>query len=130
LQVGALCRLDLIKGHYIYTGRHKKSLVYRIRRHLQPDKTLYWHIDYFTSHPDFEIQNVIVYPEIDTECQINQDFHSFFDSDMEYPGLGSGDCINNCTSHMQYLKDLSAELLSRWIEKYSTINPIWLQLNK
>ena len=130
LQVGSLGRLDLAKGHYIYTGRHKKALNARIRRHLQAEKTVYWHIDYFTTHAAIEIVKVIVYPEIDSECQINQDFHRFFNSNMVYPGLGSGDCIHSCISHVQYLTDLSGKLLSRWIEKNFSVNPILLELTK
>ena len=114
----------------MYTGRHKKYLASRIRRHLQPEKTVYWHIDYFTSHPGFEIEKIIIYPDIESECQINQDFHSFFNSNMVYLGLGSGDCIHSCNSHMQYLADLSGQLLSRWIETHSLINPILIELTE
>jgi len=126
LQVGSLCRLDLRKGHYIYTGRHKKSLGSRISRHCQSEKTVYWHIDYFTTHPAFCIENIIVYPEIDTECLINKDFQRFFNSKIVHPGLGSGDCINGCKSHLQYIENLSGEFLSTWIETYASINPIIL----
>ncbi|MCK5454718.1 MAG: GIY-YIG nuclease family protein [Calditrichia bacterium] len=130
LQVGSLCRLDLAKGHYIYTGRHKKSLASRIRRHLQPDKTVYWHIDYFTTHPAFSMENIIIYPEIETECLINQGFHRFFDSIYLFPGLGSGDCLNGCRSHMQYMKNLSGKLLSEWIELHSALNPVILSMSE
>jgi Uri superfamily endonuclease len=129
LQVGSLCKLSLEKGHYIYTGRHKKYLTSRIKRHLQPEKTVYWHIDYFTTHPAFSIEHIIIYPEIETECLLNQDFHMHFNSLYVYPGLGSGDCVNGCHCHMQFLKKISGDLFSKWIELHSALNPIILMQN-
>ena len=53
-RVGALGRLHLSTGYYMYTGRHRKSLKKRLLRHLSNHKKNYWHIDYITSDPAYQ----------------------------------------------------------------------------
>ena len=129
LQVGSLCRLDLKAGFYIYTGRHKKYLAARINRHLQKKKTLYWHIDYFTNHPAISMDQIIIFPQVDAECMINKDFQRFFNSHDLYPGLGSGDCVESCKSHMQFMPTMTEKLIHRWIKLHSDKNPVILTRN-
>ena len=124
LEVGSLCRLNLSKGYYLYTGRHRKSLWRRIERHLQKDKRVYWHIDYFTTHPAIQMDHIIIFPETDAECKINQEVQHFLNARLLYPGLGSGDCNNKCGAHMQYVEDLLEEDINKWLLAQSEFKPV------
>jgi len=130
LEVGALCKLNLSKGYYLYTGRHRKALWRRIERHLQKDKRVYWHIDYFTTHPAFQLKHLIIYPETDAECKINQEFQHFFNARLLYPGLGSGDCKNKCGAHMQFMQNLPGKAINQWLLTQSGFKPLIFSANQ
>lgn len=69
LEVGRLGVVDLAPGRYVYFGSAWGSggLRARIRRHVRPDKSPHWHIDYLTR----QVQPVFVHwqPEVpDFKC--------------------------------------------------------------
>jgi Uri superfamily endonuclease len=91
---------------------------------------VYWHIDYFTTHSAFKIERVIIYPQIETECLLNKGIQEYFHSQYLFPGLGSSDCVSGCQSHMQYINSESKNLVSRWIDLHSDLNPVILEVEK
>lgn len=129
LEIGALCRLTLNPGIYLYTGRHRKSLLARISRHLKKEKSVYWHIDYFTVHPAIKAENVIIFPETDAECKINLDFHHLFNTRFLYRGLGSGDCKNKCVAHIQFIQNLSDKDINIWLATQAVFKPVFFSVN-
>lgn len=58
LRIGKLGNLKFKKGKYIYVGSARRNLLTRIRRHINKNKKLFWHIDYLTTHPAVSISKI------------------------------------------------------------------------
>lgn len=54
LTIGRLGSFEFPTGLYLYFGSALNGLEGRIRRHLQRDKKLHWHVDYLASVADME----------------------------------------------------------------------------
>jgi Uri superfamily endonuclease len=46
LHVGCLGLQRFSHGYYVYTGRARRGLASRLKRHLRMEKTNHWHIDW------------------------------------------------------------------------------------
>ena len=96
IMVGKRGVIDFKKACYVYVGSAFRGLDQRIRRHLQYEKKMHWHIDYFRPH----ISVIdIVYKEntIKEECTIAQAYERHFEN---IPGFGCSGC--SCESHLFY----------------------------
>jgi Uri superfamily endonuclease len=103
IKIGSSINADFPKGYYVYTGSHQRYLLQRVKRHLRQNKKLHWHIDYLTTHPDFEIQEVILLPGRSDECSINRENVRSPGARFFGAGFGTGDCREGCPSHLVYL---------------------------
>jgi Uri superfamily endonuclease len=104
-RVGRLGRILFPAGYYVYTGRAKKGIGQRVRRHFKKKKPCHWHIDYLTSREDVRVMEAIVYSDnADEECAINQRLSRLPGSRVFAPGFGSSDCVAGCGSHLLYFK--------------------------
>ncbi len=105
LRVGHLGRILFPAGYYVYTGRVKKGIGHRVRRHFEKKKPCRWHIDYLTSREDVRVIEAIVHSDdAEEECVINQRLSRLPGSRVFAPGFGSSDCVAGCGSHLVYFK--------------------------
>ena len=58
VRIGALGHLTFPVGIYVYTGRAKRALRARVKRHLVAQKKPFWHIDYLLNHPMANIAEI------------------------------------------------------------------------
>lgn len=86
------------KGWYVYIGSAMNSLIPRIKRHLNDDKKMHWHIDYLLQSNNAIIKDVlfcIVDEKI--ECELAKEIAPYGE---EIANFGCSDC--NCNSHLIY----------------------------
>lgn len=103
--IGRLGRILFPAGYYVYTGRAKKGIDHRIRRHFNKKKQCRWHIDYLTSREDVRVIEAIVHRDAaEEECSVNQRLSRLPGSRVFAPGFGSSDCVAGCGSHLVYFK--------------------------
>lgn len=101
LNVGALGRVKIERGYYVYVGSAFNSLEARIKRHLSGDKRIHWHVDYLLAHEDAMIEDVIFTADKRRlECLISKGL----ENQGSIWGFGCSDC--KCRSHLHYYKDL------------------------
>jgi Uri superfamily endonuclease len=93
--IGRLGRFDFPAGRYVYTGSAKRALDARIARHLRPDKTLRWHIDYLLAAPGVRVVGVVRSRR--GECAENRAVRG----QIPAPGFGASDCRAGCGSHLK-----------------------------
>ncbi|MFQ3621220.1 MAG: DNA/RNA nuclease SfsA [Spirochaetales bacterium] len=98
LEIGALGRLQLKTGWYVYAGSAQRGLSHRIARHLRKErKQFHWHIDYLSAVADKRIAYPIAsYRNL--ECSLAQDLKSL--GGVPIQGFGSSDC--GCYSHLYF----------------------------
>ncbi|NHK29998.1 MAG: GIY-YIG nuclease family protein [Asgard group archaeon] len=114
--VGSLGELFLEKGFYLYVGSAfgPGGLKKRIQRHLNPNKKIFWHIDYLSKNKQFILINIIeIFSSIKEECLIvNFLLENIFSKDeiKSIKNFGSSDC--KCKSHLLYYtgKDIKVAL--------------------
>lgn len=105
--IGKLGNLPFPAGFYAYVGSALNGLNARISRHLRPEKSLHWHIDYFLQYA--RIINV-VYKELPkkrniTKLSLREEciIATSLESSPKYiKGFGCNDC--RCHSHLFYSK--------------------------
>jgi len=100
VQVGALGRLDLPAGHYLYCGSAQAGLLPRLARHMRPDKKVHWHIDSLTS--EGQVIGALTFEGgKETECRLAR-FLSYVPFVLPAAtGFGSSDC--HCHTHLFYV---------------------------
>jgi Uri superfamily endonuclease len=102
LRVGALGRISLPPGNYVYIGSARRSLTSRIARHhrLADSKTgkKHWHIDYVLTHPEVELLRATKYAG-SLECDIARQFASEAGASAPIPRFGATDCRSGCKAH-------------------------------
>lgn len=97
IKIGKLGKTHFDKGIYFYVGSAFQSIEKRVRRYLNPLKTLHWHIDYFLSHGKPIAVFYILTSESDAECRIAKALSERLKS---VPDFGCSDC--RCRSHLFY----------------------------
>lgn len=101
--IGRLGRVNVGKGHYLYTGsalgQGGVSLEGRLGRHLRASKKRQWHIDYLTASRNCAVRVVIfVKSNKYLECSVNQAIMSRLSVKPLLPRAGSSDC--HCEAHI------------------------------
>ncbi|MFQ5540513.1 MAG: DUF123 domain-containing protein [Candidatus Binatia bacterium] len=99
LRVGSLGPQSFPHGYYVYTGRARRGLASRLKRHLRMEKTNHWHIDWLTKVAQMEEIWVDFRPEI-SECESHRLILSVPDANRPFRGFGSSDC--RCHSHLAH----------------------------
>ncbi len=97
--VGHLGTFTLPAGYYLYIGSGRGGLFQRLRRHLQAEKKLRWHIDYLRQQADV-IEVWYLISEQALECIWAQAALALPQARIPIPGFGSSDC--RCRSHLVY----------------------------
>ncbi|MDR0912275.1 MAG: GIY-YIG nuclease family protein [Methanobrevibacter sp.] len=99
LKIGSLKHIFFKKGYYVYIGSAMNSLIARLKRHLSKDKKKHWHVDYFLSSKNVEIEEIFYYVgEKRLECEIAKLING-----KEINSFGCSDC--NCNSHLKYFNN-------------------------
>ncbi len=103
VSVGALGQICFKVGTYVYVGSAQANLEQRVRRHLQAEKRLFWHIDYLLSSPSVKVENALwIQGEKAAECAVAQDLG---ERGEPVVGFGSSDC--RCPSHIFRVSDVA-----------------------
>ncbi len=99
INVGALGPIKFRKGIYVYVGRARRLLLWRVIRHMKKGKKKRWHIDYLLEKA--RVLFVFLYDVSETsECEKAASIKEKFGGEF-IPGFGSSDC--RCESHLVYL---------------------------
>jgi len=114
LMVGKKGAFRFTPGYYVYTGSHQRALEKRLLRHLARHKKLHWHIDYLTTHPAFRLESILIYPECEQECRINQETAKFTGATFPLIGFGNGDCSAGCVAHLWFHREPILARLTEW----------------
>ena len=108
------------KGYYYYSGSAQKNLSHRLARHIKKEKTIHWHIDHLTSHPDLLIKNIFIAESAgkSLECEFIDLLTGKFGLKVAVKNFGNGDC-KICVSHLLF----SSKRLdhSHFISRYQSI---------
>jgi len=108
MRIGALGRVRLLKGIYLYTGSARgsgvSSIEGRVSRHLRKTKRNFWHIDYLLEH-ELSRTIAIVYSETERriECKVNESIGSELEASSPAAHFGSSDCA--CQTHLLQVAD-------------------------
>jgi Uri superfamily endonuclease len=102
LKPGALKRVSLPAGEYIYVGSARGGIGRRIARYLRMADTkkgnLHWHIDYLLVRPDARIAGFQPLAG-KNECAVSKRIASRKGVSVPAPGFGSSDCRSGCKAH-------------------------------
>jgi sugar fermentation stimulation protein A len=99
LHVGSLGLRTFPPGFFVYTGRARRGLASRLRRHLGRQKTNHWHIDWLTKIARVEEIWVDLGPG-QAECENHRQVFELPGAKTLVPRFGSSDC--HCPSHLVY----------------------------
>ena len=110
VRIGALGNRSFPRGIYVYTGRAKRALQARIKRHRIPQKKPFWHIDYLLNHPMVNLTEIrIISNDPANECAQNRRLEKLPDS-RPIPRFGSSDCTSTCQGHLVRVGSVSTYL--------------------
>lgn len=113
VKVGSVGVINFPVGHYCYVGRSKRHLHKRLERHLSPNKTKRWHIDYLTTHPNFAVTYVALCRPHMAEAEAEVDVAVALAQSFEViKGLGSSD--TGAKGHLFYsAKGFDMEIIKK-----------------
>ena len=101
IKVGSLGELVFKTGIYAYVGSAQTNLDQRIKRHLQKEKKLFWHIDYLLNSDKIKIKKVLLKEGMKKEeCNLANLINMKGKAMLKF---GSSDC--NCKSHLFFIRD-------------------------
>jgi len=106
IEPGALGRLDLPAGHYVYVGSAMGGLKARVRRHLRRagrvGGTRHWHVDSLLERVGRRAVRALPIPSRRRlECALARDVARRTDGAV--PGFGCTDC--RCPSHLLHFRE-------------------------
>ena len=103
LKVGALGRIQLTAGRYVYVGSAKRNLIARIERHKRLAKrkegSIHWHIDYLLVRREATLVRVQTFPA-EEECVLSQRMARRKGMIVPIPRFGASDCKASCEAHL------------------------------
>lgn len=101
IKIGRLGTFHFSTGFYVYLGSAQNSMKHRIKRHLQKEKKLRWHIDYLLQYA--EVTDIYQYAGIKAaECILSHKIGSLKNAVTPVKGFGSSDC--SCVSHLYFFR--------------------------
>lgn len=95
-QVGALGKVLLAPGYYIYVGSARRGLAARLARHARPWKKRRWHIDYLLDGRTLTLKEIWLSSTLN-ECDLAARIAALAASSLPRPGFGASDC--RCPAH-------------------------------
>ncbi len=113
IKVGSLNEILFKKGIYLNVGSAfgLGGLKGRIQRHFNPQKKIFWHIDYLSINKSFKLVSIIeIHSSIKRECfTVNLLLNEKFPiSKIDYiENFGSSDC--QCKSHLLFFREISIQ---------------------
>ncbi len=116
LEVGALGRVRLKPGRYVYAGSAwgPGGIRARVKRHLRVEKRLHWHIDHLTSLAP--VTALVVRPG-GRECTLLDALRKARPEASPIPGFGSSDC-SRCPAHLFHIPPpIAPRLLADTMER-------------
>lgn len=102
VRVGALGRVCLRRGIYLYVGSAQRNLSARLNRHGRKDKILRWHVDYLSTRAQMLGALTMAGPR-EQECEVAKELGKMFE--LAVPGFGASDC--RCRGHLFYTPKLA-----------------------
>jgi Uri superfamily endonuclease len=120
IKIGSLGELLFENGFYMYIGSAfgPGGLTKRIQRHLNPNKKIFWHIDYLSRNKQFKLINIIEIPfSIKEECLIVNFLleNIFLKNEIKsVKNFGSSDC--KCKSHLLFYSGKDIEVAIKHIQ--------------
>jgi Uri superfamily endonuclease len=112
LKPGALKRVSLPAGEYIYVGSARKGIAGRIAHHLRLAETkkgkLHWHLDYLLVHPQSQITGFQALAG-KNECLVSKRLASGKGISAPVPGFGSSDCLSGCKAHLYHVANIDPD---------------------
>lgn len=113
-RVAALGLLELEAGYYLYVGSGGANVLKRIERHLRPQKTRRWQVDWLTTgRRRLRPAEVCILPGLE-ECTVARMLGRWL---QPVQRLGASDCA--CSTHLFYSKD--AALVHRVLGKLTAL---------
>jgi Uri superfamily endonuclease len=107
-------------GRYLYAGSAfgPGGLKARIARHLDPQRKVFWHVDYLK--PFWHIDEIwILGGGVSRECALIDAFSQIPGIEFPLAGFGASDCRNNCQAHLVHLpEELSLQAIFNHIQSY------------
>jgi Uri superfamily endonuclease len=106
LEVGALGKISLPAGWYVYVGSAHRGIEARVARHRrlaeQKCGKLHWHIDYLLMSKHVRWIKEEAY-EAGHECELSQQIAARRGVSTPIPGFGASDCRSGCKAHLYLL---------------------------
>ena len=110
IAVGRLGLFTFPPGYYLYVGSAQSGLYPRVKRHLNVEKKLRWHIDYLLNFA--QVTEVWYATGVESqECFWCRIAHEMPQGEILAKGFGSSDC--RCASHLIYFPRLPSFVLFR-----------------
>ncbi len=101
IRVGALGRIELDAGSWIYVGSARRGLRARVTRHFARNKPVRWHIDYLTTRRGVRVVGAaLVFGHELRECDLNRDVARQLGGQSPVPRFGASDCRSSCPAHL------------------------------
>ena len=102
IMIGALGKIHVREGKYVYVGSALKSLEKRLERHFRREKKKHWHIDYLLKSGSAKIERALVNSSgTRLECDTAQKIAL---SGTPVRGFGCSDC--RCESHLYRIEKM------------------------
>ncbi len=100
IRIGALGTFRFPRGYYIYIGSAMNGLAARIVRHMDDDKKMFWHIDYFLTYAF--VKELWIHRGTERlECLWARAALALPKARVIAPRFGASDC--RCATHLVYL---------------------------
>lgn len=105
--VGALGKVNLPAGHYLYVGHARRGMAARVARHqrLAQEKVgkVHWHIDYLLMQPQIKRARIETFPG-QGECALSREIAQREGIGVPVPRFGATDCTQGCAAHLYQMK--------------------------
>lgn len=125
IDIGALGRVQLRPGFYVYAGSGRKNLTARINRHLRRRKVLHWHVDYLREVSE-SVLNLPIRTADDIECDLAASMKEIANDIIS--NFGCSDC--RCDSHLFYFSSdplKRSDFMDRLL--YFRFDRLWDKIN-
>lgn len=119
IRVGALGKIELCPGFYIYVGSAfgPGGLRARISRHMKRSKKLHWHVDYLRAHMRLTAVCYDGYPAVQ-EHNWSYALQKSPRLQSPFPRFGASDC--SCVSHLFYSETVQSSSALRELLEFHT----------
>jgi Uri superfamily endonuclease len=133
LVIGALGKVNLPAGYYVYVGSALSGIQSRIQRHLIKNKKLHWHIDYLLNHDKVSVKTIMLAETLKKhECSLSKTIDKDLKPKIVIPKFGSTDC-RKCKSHLYYFGQVNVSRLIGSLKRAFCsvgLDPVMLKIDR